>query len=67
MTASETEKARVLHVTEERGEFLQLEDGYFYFLPRKSVGALAAHHLKWIADELDEKNQDWNNRITRDL
>ncbi len=57
-----SEQKRVIDLVESRGEFLKLEDGFLYFDPRGS-GALAAHHLRWIADELDRRNAGHQKKL----
>lgn len=39
----------------------------FYVLDTIDGGCLYAHHLRWLADELDEMNKDWNETIEREL
>jgi hypothetical protein len=67
MSASNAEEvARTLRITEERGEFIHLEDGFLYFAPTNSpYGAFAAHSLRALADELDRRNAPWAAQIDR--
>lgn len=53
---------RIIQVAEERGEFLYLEDGYLYYAPNGS-GAISAHDLRTLADELDRRNKKWSDEI----
>lgn len=62
MSKREEERQRLLSHAEERGEFDYLEDGFVYYFPAGG-GAISAHHLRWIADELDSRNEDWQRQI----
>jgi hypothetical protein len=66
-------------IVSERGEFATLEDGYVYFWPHMAAvrhadgsytgggGAIAAHELRAIADELDRRNAKWDAEVRADL
>lgn len=43
---------------------LTAEDGYRYYWPSGN-GMYAAHHLREIADRLDELNGDWDYQIRK--
>lgn len=59
---------RVIQIEQERGSFIRDVDGYFYWLPSDpNKGTMSAHHLRWIADELDRINAEWNKQVTKDL
>lgn len=58
---------RVIAMAHERDEFAQLEDGFYYWWPPKTGGAIAAHELRWIADELTAMNRDWEETIEKEL
>lgn len=63
MTTNEEDRQRCLAISEERGDFVTGEDGYVVYWPdlrSRSLGALAAHHLRWLADELDRRNAEWD-------
>ena len=63
----ERQRQRIIQRADERGEFYQGVDGFVYYWPSKdSQGHYAAHHLRWIADELDARNKDWNQMIDND-
>ncbi len=65
---TEQYRQRVIRVSEERGEFVTDADGYVYWWPEESPnGHLASHHLRWLADELDRRNREWDRQIARDL
>jgi len=54
---TETYRKECIEHHKKNGDFVQLEDGLFVFFPnRESLGAMASHHLHWIADELDKRN-----------
>lgn len=57
---------RLITLAEERGEFLQLEDGYLYYAPSLGNGALSPWMLRAIADELDRRNAPWDEQIQND-
>ncbi|MEM0966602.1 MAG: hypothetical protein AAGJ81_10685 [Verrucomicrobiota bacterium] len=47
-----------------RREFVTEVDGYVYWWPNVSHnGHFASHHLRWIADELDRRNEKWQTFI----
>ena len=48
---------RVLALAEANGEFVLDVDGFTYWQPRHGEGHLAAHQLRWLADELDRRNR----------
>lgn len=57
-------RERVIALAESRGEFVQEVDGFVYWWPSKeSQGYLAAHHLRWLAEELDRRNKDREQQI----
>lgn len=59
--------ARIIAMTEARGEFLHLEDGYVYLAPEGSIhGAFASWMLRALADELDRRNAAWDAQIQSD-
>lgn len=60
---SEEQRKRCIKVHEDRGDFVIEIDGFVKFWPGELPGFLEAHHLRWIADELDAKNKDWNKKI----
>jgi hypothetical protein len=52
--------ARMVAMSEERKEFVTLEDGFVYFWPDGSPhGALSPWVLRALADELDKRNAVW--------
>jgi hypothetical protein len=51
---------------DERKEFSYLEDGFLYYFPSGN-GALQSHELRIIADELDKRNKEWEEKVTKDL
>lgn len=55
---------RIIQIAEERGEFLYLEDGFLYYAPNGG-GAISAHQLRILADELDRRNKDWEEQINK--
>jgi len=57
MTTNEKEKKRIIDLIEKRDEFVTDVDGFVYWWPGENRGHLAAHHLRWIAEELDERNK----------
>jgi len=64
---NEDERERCMKISRERGDFVQGDDGYVVYWPnREFTGALAAHHLRWLADELDELNKAWDEIVQND-
>jgi hypothetical protein len=49
------------------GDFVMLEDGYFYYQPVHHSGVFSEYHLKIIYDRLTELNKDWNEKIKKEL
>lgn len=48
-----------------RKDFVTIEDGYkVYWVENK--GFLTATQLRWIADELDRLNKDWDEIVKND-
>ena len=43
-------------------EFVTDVDGFVYWWP-SGTGHHASHHLRWIAEELDSRNKEWNDKI----
>lgn len=62
------ERHRVIAMAEARNEFVTDVDGFVYWWPcETSRGHLASHHLRWLADELDYRNEEWNKHIEATL
>lgn len=58
------ERERVIGFCNKRNEFITDVDGYVYWWPDGSPhGHLASHHLRWIADELDDRNAAFDEEI----
>ena len=49
------------------GELLMDVDGYFYFWPEDNNRAWASHHLRELANKLDELNKQWNTQVEKEL
>lgn len=45
-------------------DIVVFDDGFHYFWPSKQ-GGLASHHLRKIADHLDELDKDWQIGINQ--
>jgi len=59
-----TERGRIIAISDVNGEFVTDEDGFVYYWPDGSTrGHYASHHLRWLADELDKRNAAWNKVI----
>lgn len=54
--AIEKHRDHIIKLANERDEFIQLEDGDFYYWCQ-SVGAINATDLRILADELDRRNK----------
>lgn len=48
------------------GELLMDVDGYFYFWPEDNNGAWASHHLRELANKLDELNKKWDKQVEKE-
>ena len=55
-------KEKILHMANDRGEFVTGSDGYVYWWP-ESKGYLSSVELRILADELDERNREWEKQI----
>jgi hypothetical protein len=67
METLEEYRQRVIRVSDERNEFVTDVDGFVYWWPEGCNGHLASHHLRWLADELDKRNKDWQDQINKIL
>lgn len=45
------------------GEWMKLEDGYWYYWPEGMSGCFSSENLRDIADRLDEKNYEWDREV----
>ena len=43
-------------------DIIQMEDGYYYFCPGNG-GGISSKELREIADYLDKKNSDWDDKF----
>jgi hypothetical protein len=61
----EQERERCMSMSREWGDFVCGEDGYYVYWPSdaRSRGSLGPHHLRWLADELDKMNADWDRQV----
>lgn len=57
------EEARIVAVSQERGDFITDVDGFVYWRPLQRRGHLSAWHLRVLAEELDRRNKDWQDQI----
>lgn len=65
MDKVEEYRQSAIAMSDERKEFVKDVDGYVYWWPDGSQnGHLSSHHLRWIADELDRRNKEWDDNIT---
>lgn len=55
----------VVQKADERGNFVQAEDGFWYYFPTGS-GFLSAWDLRVLARELDRRNAEWQAIIDND-
>jgi hypothetical protein len=61
---NEQARVKMIALIDKRGEFDTLEDGYVYHFPTVN-GAYSSYQLRWIADELDARNKDWDAQINK--
>ena len=59
------EVARIIAITDERGDFLTDVDGYVYFAPNACNGHLSSWMLRALADELDRRNAPYDAQIAQ--
>lgn len=61
------ERIRCMAMSRDRGDFVLGDDGYYVYWPKGYAGgALAPHHLRWLADELDKMNAEWDAKVQSD-
>lgn len=64
METTEDYRQRVIRTSDERKEFVMDVDGFIYWWPDGSTrGHMASYHLRWIADEMDRRNADWQKQV----
>ena len=61
----EEERLRIIKYAEDAEEFVREVDGFIYYYPHNDTGILTSTHLRWIADELDERNREWDSQINK--
>jgi hypothetical protein len=61
------EQRRFIKRVLERGDIAQDDSGYYVYWPQDMQGYLASHHLRWIAEHLDELNAQWDQQVTEAL
>ena len=59
---NEAHSAKVVAASEKH--FLEDADGYLKFFP-DGHGMYEAHHLRIIADELDKRNAEWDEKVSK--
>ncbi len=63
METNEECRQRVIRTSDERCEFVTDVDGFIYWWPEGSNrGHMASYHLRWIADEMDRRNEAWQKQ-----
>lgn len=55
--------SKIIEMAESLDEFIMLEDGFVYYWPVASKGAISAQDLRIIAAELDRRNSAWEKDI----
>lgn len=63
MKTNEEYKQKFIQLVEDKNDFITDVDGFVYWLPSKSGEYFASHHLRWLADELDRRNEKWQKQI----
>ena len=61
ITDVKKQEEKFISLVNRKGDFVADVDGYVYFYSNN--GILSSHHLRWIADELDKRNKEWDNAI----
>jgi hypothetical protein len=59
------ERARIVRLAAERGDLVRAECGFYVYWPMRGMGAVAAHELRYLADELDRLNAPWQAEIDK--
>ena len=58
------EAQRIIRLADERNEFVTDVDGFVYWWPNRDHGGhFAPYMLRALADELDRRNEAWNQQI----
>jgi hypothetical protein len=63
MKDNDEDRKRIIKICDERKEFVTDVDGFVYWWPEGLNGHLASHHLRWLANELDKRNEKWQKEI----
>ncbi len=58
-----TYRDKLINKVDEHKDIVMGDDGYYVFWPIRNHGALLANDLRIIADELDKRNEDWDNIV----
>lgn len=53
----------IIKHAEKNSEFVQLEDGFWYYWPKVDKGAISEYDLYCLFEELKERNKKWNDYI----
>jgi hypothetical protein len=62
----ENEQQRIVRLAHERGDIVAGDDGFYVYWPtRNTMGAVDAHQLRILADELDRMNAPWQAEIDK--
>ncbi len=67
MSKHEEERQRCMKISHERGDFVCGDDGDYVVWPDGKDGAMSPHHLRWIADELDRLNKEWDDIVQKEF
>ncbi len=61
-------KEKVIRMSQERDEFVLDVDGFYYYWPQPERGGhYSAQILRILADELDRRNKDWEDHLSKAL
>jgi hypothetical protein len=64
MDSSEENRKRIIKISNECKEFITDMDGFVYWCPDRSKnGHFSSYHLRFLADELDNRNEKWQKNI----
>ncbi|MGL5934183.1 MAG: hypothetical protein ACRCZI_01020 [Cetobacterium sp.] len=63
MTAYEEFRSKIEKMSDERGDLIMLEDGYVYYFPIRSGGAISSCELRILDDILDDRNTTWDQEV----
>lgn len=62
MSAENLRRERVIKMIDAENGFVKEVDGYIFYAA-KGGGIFSSTILRWIADELDKRNEEWDEQV----